>query len=607
VTGFEMPTGAANGYVLTSDASGAGTWLALPGAPVSSVFGRTGTVVAASGDYTTTLVTEGTNLYFTDARAQAAITGGASTIATSNLTANRALLSDGSGKVAVSVTTNTELGYLSGATSSIQTQLSGKQAVITGGASTITSSNLTANRALLSDGSGKVAVSVTTNTELGYLSGATSAIQTQLNGKAPLSSPTFSGNVTMPGTGIWNSSGDVGIGLTSPSAKLDVAGTVKIADGTQALGYVFTSDANGLGSWQAIPNDNDWAFLISDDADTTLRMGGRWGIARAGNTMYGNADSTHVNLGVGCVTGTNGQDYKYCTVSGGYLNTASGDFASVSGGRNNTASGLRATVGGGWGNTASNYEATAGGGTNNNASGNQSVIAGGGYNVSPGTSSAIGGGYGNNTGGTGAAIAGGEENDANGSFTAVAGGKYNAAIGEYANIGGGENNFTTGNYSAILGGYADTILSGANYSYLFGINSNLTQDSTFMVDLPHVRFGTEAAGYEFPTADGSSGQALVTDGSGKVSFGTPTDAGWTISGSDQYSAVSGKVGVGASAPTAKLDVAGATGYDQVRMRTTYTPTSSSDANGNIGDVAWDDSYVYVKTSGGWKRSALSSW
>jgi hypothetical protein len=35
---------------------------------VSSVFGRTGAVVAASGDYTTTQVTEGTNLYYTQSR-----------------------------------------------------------------------------------------------------------------------------------------------------------------------------------------------------------------------------------------------------------------------------------------------------------------------------------------------------------------------------------------------------------------------------------------------------------------------------------------------------------------------------------------------------------
>ena len=70
--------------------------------------------------------------------------------------------------------------------SAIQTQLNGKQATITGGATTITSSNLTANRALISSNNGKVAVSNISNIELGYLSGVTSAIQTQLNGKLSL-------------------------------------------------------------------------------------------------------------------------------------------------------------------------------------------------------------------------------------------------------------------------------------------------------------------------------------------------------------------------------------------------------------------------------------
>ena len=58
-----------------------------------------------------------------------------------------------------------------------------KQAAITGAASTITSSDLTASRALVSNSSGKVAVSSVTSTELGYVSGVTSAIQTQLNNK----------------------------------------------------------------------------------------------------------------------------------------------------------------------------------------------------------------------------------------------------------------------------------------------------------------------------------------------------------------------------------------------------------------------------------------
>lgn len=112
------------------------------------------------------------------------VTGAATTITSSNLTIDRALVSNASGKVAVSSVTSTELGRLSGVTSAVQTQIDSKQATITGAATTITGSNLTASRALTSDASGKVAVSSVTNTELGYLSGVTSAIQTQINSKA---------------------------------------------------------------------------------------------------------------------------------------------------------------------------------------------------------------------------------------------------------------------------------------------------------------------------------------------------------------------------------------------------------------------------------------
>ena len=100
------------------------------------------------------------------------------------LTASRALASDSTGKITQSAVTSTELGYLSGVTSAIQTQINGKQATVTGAATTITGSNLTANRALVSNSSGKVAVSEVTSTELGYLDGVTSSIQTQLNNKS---------------------------------------------------------------------------------------------------------------------------------------------------------------------------------------------------------------------------------------------------------------------------------------------------------------------------------------------------------------------------------------------------------------------------------------
>lgn len=61
--------------------------------------------------------------------------------------------------------------------------LTSKQDKIVGGASTITEDNLTANRALVSNSSGKVDVSGITSTELSYLSGVTSNVQDQIDGK----------------------------------------------------------------------------------------------------------------------------------------------------------------------------------------------------------------------------------------------------------------------------------------------------------------------------------------------------------------------------------------------------------------------------------------
>jgi len=60
--------------MIVADANGVLSTQAIPTSAVSSVFGRTGAVVAANGDYTTSQVTEGSNLYYTDARARAAIT-----------------------------------------------------------------------------------------------------------------------------------------------------------------------------------------------------------------------------------------------------------------------------------------------------------------------------------------------------------------------------------------------------------------------------------------------------------------------------------------------------------------------------------------------------
>jgi len=61
--------------------------------------------------------------------------------------------------------------------------------------------------------------------------------------------------------------GNVGIGTASPEQSLHIMGKVKIVDGQQADGKVLTSDANGVGTWQASPGtepiyDSGW---VADD------------------------------------------------------------------------------------------------------------------------------------------------------------------------------------------------------------------------------------------------------------------------------------------------------------------------------------------------------
>lgn len=112
-----------------------------------------------------------------------------------------------------------------------------KQATITGAATSVTSANLAVSAALVSDAAGKIAASSTVSaTELGYLDGVTSAIQTQINSKAPLASPALTGtatavNLTVTGTtslAATTLGGTVtatGITITGTNSSLDLSGT----------------------------------------------------------------------------------------------------------------------------------------------------------------------------------------------------------------------------------------------------------------------------------------------------------------------------------------------------------------------------------------------
>lgn len=52
---------------------------------------------------------------------------------------------------------------------------------------------------------------------------------------------------------------------------------------------------------------------------------------------------------------------------------------------------------------------------------------------------------------------------------------------------------------------------------------------------------------------------------------------------------------------------GNNGFSQLRLMQNYTPTGSRDTNGDVGCIAWDNNYLYIKVSTGWKRTALTGW
>ena len=92
------------------------------------------------------------------------------------------------------------------------------------------------------------------------------------------------------------------------------------------------------------------------------------------------------------------------------------------------------------------------------------------------------------------------------------------------------------------------------------------------------------AGLTYPTSDGTSGQALVTDGSGNLSFSTISSGGGTVTEAFKNIAVSGQTNIVADAATDTLTFAAGSGIQLTTTPGTDTLTITSTATGSVTEA-----------------------
>lgn len=237
---------------------------------VSSVFGRTGAVTAQSGDYTTDQVTEGTNKYYTDARARGALSAtyplqynsgtGLFSVAYGTTTPNTwaALQTFGAISATSSTITYASSTALSvsgtayaGTASSTNLIVSGIKSALhlagsDGTVSAYGGSNPCTNQVALSiSAAGVVGCTSVTNAMLSNSTiGATSPNSTLSIGTAASLGSTFTADLNLGTSNLWTASTTMTkvLNLANASSSLNTFSTVWIPGITSAL---LSNDGNG--------------------------------------------------------------------------------------------------------------------------------------------------------------------------------------------------------------------------------------------------------------------------------------------------------------------------------------------------------------------------
>jgi hypothetical protein len=233
-----------------------------PASAVLSVNGQTGVVVLDTDD-----IAEGTAQYFTDERAQDAVGGIVASSSKVSLTYN-----DGTPSIVADIVAASLVNADISASAAIE--LSKLEA-------------LTASRAVQTDASGELVVSAVTSTELGYLAGATSNIQDQLDA-LPIASAGDLNQTSFATANNQSSAANVtGFAFANASVRSFKAQVSVAIDATADLFEVFEL----LG----VQRGSDWALAVASTGDDS---GIVFSITNAGQVQYTSTNVSGFSSGV---------------------------------------------------------------------------------------------------------------------------------------------------------------------------------------------------------------------------------------------------------------------------------------------------------------------
>jgi len=196
----------------------------------NSAFGKNALFLNSTGSWNTAI---GTNALFNNDSGNSNTALGNIALFSSTIGSSNTAIGTDAMKQNVDGNNNTANGY-----KALYNNISGSNNTAIGYESlnTVTSGN---NNTALGHGANVAAADITNATAIGsnaYAGASNSVVIGSINGVNGATTNT-----------------NVGIGTSTPNAKLHLVGTLKLADGSQGAGKILTSDANGLASWQPPP------------------------------------------------------------------------------------------------------------------------------------------------------------------------------------------------------------------------------------------------------------------------------------------------------------------------------------------------------------------